>query len=88
MKSQMLQTSLEAYRQAKGLRGKRKLVYDIILERGPLCNQDIANILDWEINRITGRVKELREQRLVEIAHKAKGPTGRNVMYWQVRSDW
>lgn len=34
--------------------------------RIPLTRQDVARILGWEINRVTGRVKELIETRRLE----------------------
>jgi DNA-binding MarR family transcriptional regulator len=53
---------------------------------GPICNQDIAERLGWEINRVTPRVMELREMNLVVEAYRDVNPkTNRKCIYWKVR---
>lgn len=80
------QTSLWSYGNLKGLTGKRAEVYNVILNHGPICNADIADLLGWSINRVTGRTKELRELLKVQEAYKKRyQPTGQLVTYWQVR---
>jgi predicted transcriptional regulator len=37
-------------------------VMKVIREKGPITRQDIAQELGWEINRITGRVRELLDK--------------------------
>jgi len=44
----------------KKLGDKQRRVYEVIKERGPVTNEEIKQILGWEINRITGRTFELR----------------------------
>ena len=43
----------------KTIDGKRKAVYDILIIKGSSTNRMIAKALDWDINRVTGRVTEL-----------------------------
>src|SRR5690625_8032644 len=45
-------------------------VYDVIRRNRDVTNREIAGILGWEINRVTGRTHELRKMGLV-----AEGPT-------------
>ena len=47
---------------------KQKTVYGVIKSKGKVTNRMIAKHLDWDINRVTGRVSELREKGLVEHA--------------------
>ena len=44
----------------KQLNEKQRRVYDVIKKHGPLTNEEIAKILAWPINRVTGRTFELR----------------------------
>ena len=43
---------------------KRKMVYDVILSHGKkgITRKEIAEILRWPINCVTGRVTELRDK--------------------------
>ena len=78
----MQQTSISAYRTLKNMGAKQTIVYNVIQNSGPVCNAQIADRLGWEINRVTGRVKELREMKRVEQAFKDKF-NGRTVIYWE-----
>lgn len=79
------QTTLWAYRKLEKIGRKQRMCYDSILRLGSASNYDIAADLEWEINRVTGRVKELRELGLVQEAYKAMHPiTERTVIYWEV----
>jgi len=49
---------------------KQAQVYETIYKHGPITNTEIAEKLDWEINRVTGRNYELRRMGLVESAGK------------------
>lgn len=76
------QTSLLAYRSLEHIGQKQKACYRIIKVLGPVCNQDIGYQLNWEINRVTPRVKELRELGYVEEAYRDFNPhTNRKVIY-------
>lgn len=89
------QTSLESYLDLvlhpQRLNANQTLVLDVfrkMVERQPLSNFDVATILDWPINRITPRIKELREAgRLVQVGWKRQLETGRRVMLWGLPED-
>ena len=81
----MQDTSLEAYRKLEHIGSKQKACYKVIEVLGAACNYDIAGELNWEINRVTPRVKELRDLGLVEEDYRAVQPiTKRKVIYWRV----
>lgn len=44
----------------KKLGDKQRRVYDVIKERGPVTNEEIAKALGWPINHVVGRTFELR----------------------------
>lgn len=74
--------SLPAYKEPKDQ--SRQKVFSAIQKLQPCTNQQISEYLGWEINRITGRVKELREKNLVQCAKKDKDTvSGRLVNYWE-----
>ncbi len=78
-------TSIDSYKRLEHIGNKQLAVYDSIKRQGTASNYDIAKDLNWEINRVTGRVKELREMNLVEEDHKDMHPiTNRTVIYWKV----
>lgn len=79
------QTSLLAYRQLERIGAKQKACYNAIKLLGSAANYDIAKELDWDINRVTPRVKELRELNFVEEAYRDMHPiTNRTVIYWKI----
>ncbi len=79
------QTSLLAYIDLKDINAKQQQVFRMIERLRYACNQDIARELGWEINRITPRVLELRDKKLVEEAYRDINPeTKRKVIYWRV----
>ncbi len=83
----MQQTSLLAYRSLERVGLKQKRCYEVI-QRASVSNYDIAKALGWEINRVTPRVKELRELGLVEEAYRDKHPiTERTVIFWKVKEE-
>ena len=56
------------------------------LELGQATNRMIAKKLDWDINRVTGRISELREKGLVEHAGDYKdAETDRTVNLWKCK---
>lgn len=80
------QTSLLAFRSLERVNMKQKACYDVINREGSLCNQEIAELLDWSINRVTPRVLELREKGFIEEDYRGPYPvTNRTVIYWKVR---
>lgn len=63
---------------------KQKTVYGVIKHHSPTTNRNIAHVLGWEINRVTGRVTELVNKGMV----KASGTifdknTNRTVTTWE-----
>jgi len=80
----MQQASLEAYKIVTPvLPEKRFKVYQILLEQGPLTNKQIAERLEWTINRVTPRVKELREMGIVRRVKQMCDPeSGVTVNVW------
>jgi len=82
----MQQTSLLAYEEASTRIGKHQQeVLAVIRDYQPVCNQQIAEVLDWPINTVTPRVKELREMhKVVEAKKDLYRPTNRTVIYWGI----
>ena len=78
------QTSLEAFEEIKeDLQGKRLEVYNALKQLKTANNTTIALFLRWPINRVTPRIKELREMRYVIESHKGLCPyTKKNTIYW------
>ena len=79
------ETSLEAYQVLIPELGElQETVYNTIIEHPGMSNHDIARYLQWEINRVTPRVKELRDKGLVWFSHyKEDSLTSRRVMCWK-----
>lgn len=79
-------TSLEAHEEVKKtLSDRQERVLHLLRMAGiPLTNSEIAQALRWSINRITPRVFELRELRLVTDSGKRRCRiTGRNAYGWR-----
>lgn len=80
------ETSLEAYvSDVKPRMGENQAkVYAVIRATGPVCNQEISEILGWPINSVTGRVRELVLMGAVKEAFKAVWEkSGRRVVHWR-----
>ena len=82
------QKSKESYQQLfnKGLITKRhtQVLRVLKMDLGQATNRMIAKKLDWDINRVTGRVSELREKGLVEHAGDYyDSATNRTVNLWK-----
>ena len=82
----MLQdTSLQAFSEIwPDLGDRQRRVFEAIHILGACCNQRIADYLNWPINCVCGRVKELRDKGLVVEAGRAKNRFGRAVHLWRV----
>ncbi len=82
----MQETSLQAWHQIKNRRGtNQQKVYNMIVYLGEANNRELSEILNWPINRITPRVKELRDKRLVGVSRTGKDQkTKRMTIYWKV----
>lgn len=83
VKTNVQATSIEAYARIKTINRREREVLGVIIEHGPISNQQIADILASPVNRITGRTFDLRGKGLVEEAHRAEY-NGRNVIHWRV----
>ncbi len=78
-------TSIESYNNIYNLTGKRLEVYNALKDIQPASNQAIADYLGWPINRVTGRVTELRDMELVEKGGVKKGKFGAKVNTWRLK---
>jgi len=79
-------TSLDAYESIKPDLGDMQQQVYMVIKHHPNCsNHDISRILGWEINRVTPRVKELRDKNIViSWSMKIDRLTKRKVMTWKV----
>lgn len=77
-------TSKQAYKSLDKIGAKQRRVLEVVEEFGPITNHKIAQMLGWEINRITGRVHELAEMGKIEVAYIASSDTGRKAKFWDV----
>lgn len=77
-------TSLEAYKiLIPELGTQQQIIYNVIIKHPNMSNHDIARYLHWEINRVTPRVKELRDKGLVVCRnYKEDHVTKKKVMCW------
>ena len=82
------QKSVDSYHKLleEGVLSKRQAeVYHAIMTLGQCTNRMIAKSLNWDINRVTGRVTELREKNLITYAGDYKDKeTNRTVNLWKV----
>jgi len=76
------QTSLDAFLSVK-INKRESEVLEVIKNHPGLCNKEIAKVLGWEINRVTGRVKGLRDKGKVRQLGE-KEYDGRSVMTWEM----
>lgn len=64
--------------------GKRQTVYNVIKYLKPATNRNIAKHLQWDINRVTGRVTELVNLGKVRSSGTHKDTqTNRTVTVWE-----
>jgi Mn-dependent DtxR family transcriptional regulator len=75
----------EAFAYAK-INQNQKIVLKIIDEYEPITNEGIAVKLGWYPNRVTPRVKELRELGLVEYCGHTITVSGRKASLWRIKS--
>lgn len=80
-------TSKSAYDSIRdSLGAKQRQVYDVIRRNEPVTNEQIAYLLGWEINRVTGRVNELVKMGFVAQMGHAKTKSGRNAKAWTTKA--
>lgn len=81
-------TSLFAYATIQDLNNKQSEVFGKIEELQPCSNKDIARALNWEINRVTGRVNELAKKGLIKSEKVAKNSIGRLEKLWEIKEEY
>ena len=79
------QTSVEAYESIQHDLGERQqLILDVIVDSPGLSNREIGLVVGLEINKVTGRVFELRAMGLVRSAGwKIDEDSGCRVNTWE-----
>ena len=79
------QTQVDSFKKLKNtLSAKRREVYNVIVRGQEITNRKIAQDLDWDINRVTGRVTELVNLGLVTTAGTHwDTDTNRTVTLWK-----
>lgn len=89
MKTDVRQTSLEAFFQTQNTLNRREhQLFTALKEIQPACDRDLARKLDWEIGQVNGRRNALVEKERIVEAYKAKNPvTKRTVIYWKVSNE-
>lgn len=80
-------TSRLAYESVQELGNKQMEVLEKIEEIQPCSNKDIAKALNWEINRVTGRVNELAKKGLIKSEKMARNSIGRLEKLWEIKEE-
>lgn len=82
------QTSIFAYDSIQDLGNKQMEVFYKIEELQPCSNKTIAESLNWEINRVTGRVNELAKKGFIKSEKTAKNSIGRLEKLWEIKEEY
>jgi len=85
MKTKVTDTSLIAWDkiQPKLTRKQADVMACIRHLKFPVCSYTIGTCLGWPINRVTGRVTELRDLGLIRDVGMRKSPTGFQAHYYE-----
>lgn len=75
-------TRNDAYYSLEHLSESRARVMRAVIEHGPVSDADIAEILGWTINRVTGRRSELVSLGMVAEAGTKVSGYGKRVVTW------
>lgn len=76
-------TSKSAYQSIKSKLGdKQRAVYQAVKDCQPITNDKLAEVLGWEINRVTGRVNELSQMGYLAHEGYAMTKSGRKAKTW------
>lgn len=68
------------------LGNRQREVYNIIKNYGPLCSEDVAEILEVFPHQVTPRILELRKAGIVEFAGETTSNTSkRTVSLWKIK---
>jgi DNA-binding MarR family transcriptional regulator len=81
-------TSLKVYREEvePTLSARQEAVLSAFRRRERLTNLELARFLEWEINTVTPRVKELRDKGILEEHCKRTcNISGRTAICWQIK---
>lgn len=81
-------TSKLAYGSLQDLGNKQMEVLEKIEELQPCSNKTIAEALNWEINRVTGRVNELAKKGIIKSEKVARNNIGRLEKLWQIKEEY
>ena len=78
-------TQDESYFNINNINAKELAVYTVILENGPISDRETGEILEWSVNRITGRRNQLVKYGVVaDCGEKWDNETKRTVITWIV----
>src|SRR5438128_919505 len=66
---------------------KQRKVRLILQKFGPMDNEAIARALEWPINTVTPRIKELRELGVVIEAGYTRTKSGRRAHLWKLKTE-
>jgi len=84
IKRAMQPTSLQAYGTVNLQRRERE-VMSALQGLGAATNEQIATALGWQINRVTGRMKALRDKGQITGAGVTTGLSGRPATVWKLK---
>ncbi len=88
MGRQVSETSREAFAAIEPTLGERQQqVLEAIEKLKEASNYQIALYLKWDINRVTGRVTELRKKGLIELVGKKPGHYNIRSQVWKVAEE-
>src|SRR6266542_614198 len=80
------ETRKEAYTKIQDKLGaKQMVVFDTIRELGRATNEMISEHLNWPINRVTGRVTELKRFGVIDVEGLGKNRSGHSAKLWSIR---
>lgn len=81
------ETQLDAFRQLKNANEKRSLVFRAIDSYGSLTLFELVKILQWPVNRISGRVRELSKQGKIKDSglRRINPESGKSGIVWVVK---
>jgi predicted transcriptional regulator len=81
-------TTIQAYESIRAhLNEKQRKVRHVLQKFGPMDNEAIARALEWEINRVTPRIKEMRELGEVIEAGYTTTRSGRKAHLWKLKEE-
>lgn len=82
------ETQLDAYRTIKKKDQKQNIVFRAIHDYGGLTFFELVKILDWQVNKITGRVNELVSKGLVQDSGKRRinPDSNKSGIIWSVKN--